>query len=75
MYRKATAEEIKKIKAGDFFLVEFENGTIAKFEADDDASFDCKWGVYVAGYIQDADGDYYPCEGVVFDEGKIVVEI
>lgn len=75
MYRKATAEEIRKIKAGDFFLVEMENGAIAKFEADDDARFNRTWGVYVAGYIQDADGDYYPCAGRIFDEGRIVVEI
>lgn len=76
MIRRATDEDIKKIKKGDLFLVdERHDGTIHQYEAAEDARYDGRrWSVTVKAYTRDArTGEYIANAARAFDDCQIVV--
>ena len=76
MIRRATDEDIKKIKKGDLFLVdERHDGTIHQYEAAEDARYDGRrWSVTVKAYTMDArTGAYIANAARAFDDCQIVV--
>lgn len=76
MIRKATDEDIKKIKQGDLFLVdEKHNGEINQYEASEDARYNGRrWSVTVKAYTMDArTGAMIANAARAFDDCQIVV--
>lgn len=76
MIRKATEEDIRKIKKGDLFLVDARHdGTIHQYEAAEDALFNGRrWCVAVQGFTQDArTGEFIANAARVFDDCHIVI--
>ena len=76
MIRKATDEDIKKIKQGDLFLVdEKHNGEIHQYEAAEDARYTGRrWSVTVKAYTMDArTGAMIANAARAFDDCQIVV--
>lgn len=75
MIRRATDEDIKKIKQGDLFLVdERHDGSIHQYEAAEDAKYNGRrWSVTVKAYTMDArTGAYIANAARAFDDCQII---